>query len=131
MRALGERVRTLADVEPLGAFALDDALATEPEAWAELLAKPGAGPRLEALAGVLEADAEFSLASLERVTRGLAAAQGVKPGELMGAARVALTGRKTAPGLFEVMWLVGRERAVGRLRAAAARWAAESPLAGT
>jgi nondiscriminating glutamyl-tRNA synthetase len=130
VRALGERVRTLADVEPLGAFALDETVATEPEAWGELLAKPGTGPRLEALAGVLEADRDFSLASLEQGTRALAAAQGVKPGELMGAARVALTGRKTAPGLFEVMSLVGRERSVGRLRAAAARWAAESPLAG-
>lgn len=129
VRALGDRVRTLADVEPLGAFALDDALATEPEAWSELLAKPGSGPRLEALAGVLEADADFSLASLEKGTRDLAVAQGVKPGELMGAARVALTGRTTAPGLFEVMWLVGRERAVSRLRAAGARWAAESPAA--
>lgn len=129
VRALGERVRTLADVEPLGAFALDDALALEPEAWAELLAKPGTGPRLAALAGVLEADAGFGLAGLERGTRELAAAQGVKAGELMAAARVALTGRKTAPGLFEVMWLLGRERAVARLRAAAARWAAESPHA--
>ncbi len=129
VRTLGDRVRTLADVEPLGAFALDETLETEPEAWAELLAKPAVGPRLEALADVLAADAEFSLASLERGTRELAAAQGVKPGELMGAARVALTGRKTAPGLFEVMWLVGRERAVRRLRDAAARWRTASPLA--
>ena len=50
----------------------------------------------------------------------------MKPGELMAVARVALTGRKTAPGLFEVMWLVGRARAVWRLRNAAARWAVES-----
>jgi nondiscriminating glutamyl-tRNA synthetase len=129
VRALGDRVRTLADVERLGAFALDDALETEPEAWAELLAKPGTGPRLAALADRLAADADFSPASLERGTRDLAAAEGVKAGELMGAARVALTGRKTAPGLFEVMWLVGRDRAVRRLRDAAARWAAASPHA--
>jgi len=129
VRALGDRVRTLADVERLGAFALDDALETEPEAWAGLLAKPGTGPRLAALADRLAADADFGLASLERLTRDLAAAEGVKAGELMGAARVALTGRTTAPGLFEVMWLVGRERAVARRRDAAARWAAESPHA--
>ena len=126
VRTLGERVRTLADVERHGAFALHDALEMEPAAWAELLEKPAVGTRLEQLAAVLEADSDFSLESLERATRGLAAAQGVKPGELMAVARVALTGRKTAPGLFEVMWLLGRARAVGRLRDAVARWGAES-----
>ena len=50
-------------------------------------------------------------------------------GEVIAPARVALTGRKAAPGIFEVIWLVGREAAVRRLRAAAARWQAESPLA--
>ena len=126
VRALGERLRTLADAERYGAFALADDLEIEPEAWAELLAKPEVGPRLERLADELEKDPDYSLESLERGTRGLATALGVKAGELMGAGRVALTGRKVAPGLFEVMWLLGRERAVARLRAAAARWRAES-----
>jgi glutamyl-tRNA synthetase len=126
VRALGERIRTLADAETVGAFALKDVLETEPAAWAELLEKPAVGPRLEQLAAALESDPDFSLESLERVTRGLALAQGVKPGELMAAARVALTGRKTAPGLFEVMWLLGRARTVGRLQDAAARWGAAS-----
>ena len=126
VRTLGERVRTLADVERHGDFALRDELEREPEAWTELLEKSAVGPRLDQLAGALESDPDFSLESLERATRALAAAQGVKPGELMAAARVALTGRKTAPGLFEVMWLLGRERAVGRLRDAAERWRNES-----
>jgi nondiscriminating glutamyl-tRNA synthetase len=129
VRTLGDRLRTLADAETVGAFALHDALETEPATWAELLKQPAVGPRLDQLATVLESDPDFSLVSLERATRGLAAAQGVKAGELMAAARVALTGRKTAPGLFEVMWLLGRARVVGRLRDAAARWGAESARA--
>jgi glutamyl-tRNA synthetase len=72
---------------------------------------------------------EWSLAALEAGTRALAAELGVKPGELITPARVALTGRKAAPGIFEVMWLLGPERTVARLRAAAERWRAESPLA--
>lgn len=129
VRALGERLRTLADAETVGAFALHEAVQIDPEAWADLAARDHAGPRLRALAAQLAADAEFSLASLEAGTRALATELGVKAGELIGLARVALTGRKAAPGIFEVMWLVGRERCVARLAAAAGRWESESPLA--
>jgi glutamyl-tRNA synthetase len=129
VRALGDRLRTLADAETWGAFVLRDALEVEPDAWADLAGRDGAGPRLRALAAKLAADAEFSLASLEAATRALASESGVKPGEVITPARVALTGRKAAPGIFEVMWLLGRERSVARLEAAAARWEAESPMA--
>ncbi len=129
VRALGDRLRTLADAETIGAFALRDSLEVEPDAWADLSAREQAGPRLRALAARISADATFSLASLEATTRGLAGELGVKAGELISAARVALTGRRAAPGIFEVMWLVGRERCVARLEGAAARWEAESPLA--
>ena len=44
-------------------------------------------------------------------------------------ARVALTGRTSSPGIHDVLWLLGRERAVARLHRAAERWRAESPLA--
>jgi glutamyl-tRNA synthetase len=130
VRALGERLKTLADAEPLGRFALADEMEMDPAAWAALLGRAGAGPRLAALAGRLEADAEFSLASLEVATRGLAAELGVKAGELIGAARIALTGSQVSPGIFEVMWLLGREKAVDRLRRAAARWERERAGAG-
>lgn len=129
VRALGDRLRTLADAETWGAFALRDDCPIEPDAWDDLLARAGAGPLLDALAARLAADAEFSLASLETATRSLAAESGVKPGEVITPARIALTGRRAAPGIFEVMWLLGRDRCVGRLEAAAARWRAESPLA--
>jgi glutamyl-tRNA synthetase len=128
-RALGERLRTLADAETVGAFALHDELAIDPAAWATVLAKPGAGTNLRALAGALGQEADYSLASLEALTRGLAKTLGVKAGELMAPARVALTGSTASPGLFEVMWLVGRERAVRRLTGAAEAWERETPSA--
>ena len=121
VRALGERLRTLADAERYGAFALREELAIDPAAWDELRARAGAGPRLLALAERLGTVADFSLAGTEAATRALAAEQGVKFGELVAPVRIALTGRTVSPGLFEVMGLLGRERTVARLGAAAAQ----------
>jgi glutamyl-tRNA synthetase len=133
VRALGDRLRTLADAETYGAFALHAGLAYEPEALAALRARAGAPEHLRALADRLGADSEFSLASLEAATRALAAERGVKAGELIAAARIALTGRTVSPGIFDVMALLGRECTVARLRAAAeacGRAADERPAAG-
>jgi len=129
VRAMGDRLKTLADAADVGAFALSDPPAMEPEAWAELLSRPGSDARLAALAARIDALPEWTLPSLETATRALASESGVKAGEVITPARVALTGRKAAPGIFEVMWLLGRERVGSRLRAAAERWRAESPLA--
>jgi glutamyl-tRNA synthetase len=129
VRALGERLKTLADAADVGAFVLQDPPAMEADAWAELLARAGADARLAALADRIEPLSAWTLEALEAATRALASDSGVKAGEVIAPARVALTGRKAAPGIFEVMWLLGREGVVARLRAAAERWRAESPLA--
>ena len=129
VRAIGDRLKTLADAELYGAFALDDTIEIDAAAWAELLGKPEVGPRLAAIARAIEADGEFSLASLETITRALCAKLGVKAGELIGVMRVALTGRKVSPGIFDVIWLLGKERAVARLDAAAERWIEEKKSA--
>lgn len=131
VEVLGERIRTLADLETQGAFALREPLAVDAQAWAELVAKDDVAARLGALATELAALPDFTPAETERVTRALAATRGIKPGELMAAARVALTGSKVSPGLFDVMRLLGRERTVSRLRDTAGRWTearANSPL---
>jgi glutamyl-tRNA synthetase len=121
VRAIGDRLKTLADAERYGGFALDAALTIDPEAWADLTAKPDVAARLRGLAERLRNES-FDLEALERATRALAAELGIKAGELIGIARVALTGRKVSPGIFEVMALLGKERTVERLEDAASRW---------
>ncbi len=129
VRAIGDRLKTLVDAESYGAFVLQPGLEMDEAAWDGVRDKANAGPLLEALAARLEALADFSLESLERETRALAAESGVKAGELIGSCRVALTGKKVSPGIFEVMVLLGPGTTVARLREAARRWRAESPLA--
>jgi len=120
--ATGERLRTLADVETQTDFAFRARVEVDPAARAEVLAKPGARERLAALAELAQRTEPFTPAALEAGARALAERIAVKPGDLFFPARVALTGRKVSPGLFEVMHLLGRERTLERLREALAWW---------
>lgn len=56
---------------------------------------------------------------IERVLRALVEELGLKAGQLFGAIRVAVTGRKVAPPLFETMAPLGHERCLARLAEAA------------
>jgi glutamyl-tRNA synthetase len=69
-----------------------------------------------ALAGAEPFDAE----TIERELRGLAARLDLKPREAFQPIRIAVTGSKVSPGLFESLELLGRERSLRRLRAARA-----------
>ena len=71
---------------------------------------------LRALGDRIEVAADFSHDGLEAVVRSLAEELGVKAAVIMNPSRVALTGQAVAPGLFDVMLLLGREKTVRRLR---------------
>ncbi len=58
----------------------------------------------------------WSTESLEGELRPLAEELSVKTGQLFGAIRVAVTGRKAAPPLFETMAVLGRDKSLHRLR---------------
>jgi glutamyl-tRNA synthetase len=61
----------------------------------------------------------FDAQTTESALRTLAEEKGVKAGLLINATRVALTGQGVAPGLFDVIAVLGRERVVRRLLRAA------------
>lgn len=73
---------------------------------------------LEKLAGALESLREWDHDACDAALRSLAAAEAVKAGLLINAARVAIVGRAVAPPLFETMVALGKERVVSRLRRA-------------
>ncbi len=77
-------------------------------------------PRLKDLVPALfrqysESDA-FTLQSTEDTLRSLAEKEGIKAGLMINALRVGLTGQSVAPGLFEVMQVLGRRRTLDRLQ---------------
>jgi len=75
---------------------------------------------IEAVAEAVGSLAEFSPPALEEALRALGEARGWKPRDLFQPVRVAVTGAKVSPPLFESMALIGRNRCLSRLAAAAA-----------
>ncbi len=118
---LQSRARTLKDFPgAFRAFFTDD-FAFDPEAVKKYWKDAAVAILLDELAGRMAATEPFDLAGTERTLRTLAEEKGVKAGVLINAARVALTGQGVAPGLFDVMLVLGRNRVVSRLRQAADR----------
>ena len=97
------------------AFFTDD-FSYDPEAAAKFISDPGLKDLVPALLEKYAASEEFTLQSTEAELRGLAENRGVKAGLLINALRVALTGQGVAPGLFEVMQALGRERTLNRIQ---------------
>ena len=83
--------------------------------------KPELMPNLRALAARLAAVEPFAHAGMEEAARALAAEAGVGLGALAQPARLALTGSLASPPLFEVIELLGKETALRRMAAFAAR----------
>jgi glutamyl-tRNA synthetase len=76
------------------------------------------GRVLDAAAEALAELEPFDADTIEPALRELAARLELKPREAFQPIRVAVTGSKISPGLFESIELLGREKSVDRLRAA-------------
>ncbi|MDX6479599.1 MAG: glutamyl-tRNA synthetase [Gaiellaceae bacterium] len=79
----------------------------------------GGADMLAAAETVLGKIPEFDAESIEAALRGIADGLGLKPRQAFQPIRVAVTGSKISPGLFESIELLGREESLSRIRAAA------------
>ncbi|MFN2520569.1 MAG: glutamate--tRNA ligase [Candidatus Limnocylindria bacterium] len=121
-----ERMRTLAEAKDLVAFLFTDELSYD-----ELLLVPKKRDRASAVDALTRAESVLSTVdpfegeALETALRGVAEALAWKPGELFMVVRVALMGRTVGPPIDSVA-LLGRERAVARMRDARMRLEAQT-----
>jgi glutamyl-tRNA synthetase len=116
---LQPRMRTLRDFSQGGRAFFSDDFEYAPEARKKFWKDPSLHALLQSLAEKLEKLGSFDAQTAEQVLRSLAEENGIKAGLLINATRVALTGQAVAPGLFDVMEVLGKERSVERLRRAA------------
>ncbi len=71
--------------------------------------------RLGRLRGALAALSEWRAAGLEDAVRAFTQSENVKLGKIAQPLRAALTGSTVSPGIFDVMEVLGRDEALGRL----------------
>jgi glutamyl-tRNA synthetase len=118
LELLRPRARRLDDFAVQGRFFFTDTVEYDSAAIEKHLRADGMADHLLAVDAALGELPTFDALSLEAAVRAVAEARGVKAGLLIHAIRVAMTGKAVSPGLFEVVALVGRERARARLGAA-------------
>ncbi|WP_405068012.1 glutamate--tRNA ligase [Kribbella sp. NBC_01510] len=114
-----ERMNTLSEsVDMLGFLFVDeDAFTVDSDAAAKVLTGD-AGAVLEASAKAL-ADVEWTTEAIEAALRAsLIDGLGLKPKNAFGPVRVAISGRRISPPLFESLELLGREKSLHRLERA-------------
>jgi glutamyl-tRNA synthetase len=116
---LKERAKTLVELLDGARFLLDERPLVL-ESAAEQLLTPQARALLAKLHGRLAALPEWTAEGAEQEVRALAEESGVKLGALAQPLRAALTGRKTSPGIFDVLVALGREESLGRIQDQAA-----------
>ncbi len=126
-----ERVTTLADFGLAGHFFLVDEPEMDPKAVSKWFTQPHVGElfnylleRLTAPRAPVGGPVDYEHASVEwceALIRGYAEDKGFeKLGPVVHPTRVALTGKTTGPGLFELMAALGPDRMVARLQRAKA-----------
>jgi glutamyl-tRNA synthetase len=106
-----EKIARLSEFPGFAGFLFHE---VEPEA-ADL---DGGAPMLAAAEEALASLEPFDAPAIEAALRATAEGLGLKPRQAFQPIRVAVTGSKVSPGLFESIELLGRETTLGRLRAA-------------
>ncbi|MBN2547849.1 MAG: glutamate--tRNA ligase [Anaerolineales bacterium] len=114
-----ERLSTLDDIVPMAGFFFKGDVFPDPK---ELVGEK-MSPSESAIAArcayqILDALPEIGLQTAEPPMRQLAEELGLKAGQLFGILRVAVTGQKVSPPLFESMEIIGREQVLNRLQRA-------------
>jgi glutamyl-tRNA synthetase len=114
-----EKMDVLADFIPMAGWFFRP-LVFSAEAAERLAATPSAAEVLREAAVVLAGLNVWAVELIEPVVRDLPQRLGVKPKAVFAALRLGMSGQSVTPGLFESLWVLGRDDTVGRLTTAAA-----------
>ncbi len=114
------RVRTLQDLEFQAGYVFQENIEYDPALKSELMT-PSSLALLVKWAAAFEKVDWGQPAEMEKMTRELAAKEGVQLGAFIHPLRFAVSGTKVTPGLFEVMCVIGKETCLERVRSLIAK----------
>jgi glutamyl-tRNA synthetase len=114
-----ERVVTLDDgVEMAGFFFREHVVSAASDLVGKGMTSQASTEAVHAASEILADHADLADPALEAKLRDLAERLGLKPGQLFGILRAAVTGQTVSPPLFGSMAIIGREKVLARLGAA-------------
>lgn len=114
MPALKPRAKSIIELADGAAFLFAARPIHVDEAATKLL-DDAARTLLGTVADRLRADPEWTLETIEAAVRAVAEEAGLGLGKVAQPLRAALTGKTTSPGIFDVLFHLGREETLGRL----------------
>ncbi len=115
MPGLKDRAKTLVELADGSKFIFAARPLDLDEKAASLLNEEGRAV-LKSVLPDIEAAGEWTVEALDAVIRTHAEKTGLKLGKIAQPLRAALTGRATSPGVFDVLFVLGREESLGRIR---------------
>ena len=114
---LQTRSKTLVEMSDAACFYFSDEICYDPEAQKKFLT-PEAVASLELLISEIQAIGNFTEKALEDAFVRVMEKTGMKLGKIAQPVRVALTGKTVSPGIFEIIEVLGKEKALARLQRA-------------
>ena len=115
------RIRATTEFAKQARPLLGDVVEYDEAAVAKQWRDPATAERLRAVREALAAVEPWTPEAIEPVLREVAERLGVGLGKVAQPLRVALTGSAASPGIDQVLWLMGREKALRRVDAAVSR----------
>ncbi len=116
--ASADRIKLFSDFVFYAAPLLKELPEYNPKAVADKLAKPGVADRLKGFADELRTLEPFDAPTIMAAFMAFAGKTNVKPRDLDGSVRVAVTGESIGFGLPETLALLGRDKVLQRIEAA-------------
>ena len=117
VQSLQPRAKTLVEMAEQAEFYFRDDFPYDEKSGRQFL-RPELVPFLLSLLEELRGSQDFEEVHLEELFRQLTEQQGLKMKQAAQGVRLALTGKTSSPGLFEVMEGIGRDRVIKRLERA-------------
>ena len=120
VQTLQERSKTLVEMADDAEFYFKDEIVYDEKA-VEKFFKPETKDVLQKLVVKLQKAEPFLHSNIEKAFQDLVNETGLKLGNIAQPVRVALTGKTTSPGIFEIIEVLGREKTILRIEKATAR----------